>query len=221
MPDNNVIAKLEFSNAFNSLLRDCMLQAVSDVITELFNYCHLAYLQSTLLSFEQYTVVLQEGPQQGDPIGPLLFCITVHPLLQSLSSQLVIGYLDDFALGCAEETVARDVQAVINVGQSMILHINVTKCELIQKSSRTCSAATLADFKKVELDNATQLGSQLLPGPEMDRKLEECCSDLSKAVRRLELIAAHDALVLLRSLFCAPKLQHILRYMHHVMVVKY
>jgi hypothetical protein len=41
----------------------------------------------------------------------------------------------------------------------MGLHINVAKSELIQKSSRTCSAAVLAKFKKADLDNATLLDS--------------------------------------------------------------
>jgi len=36
----------------------------------------------------------QEGPQQGDPLGPLLFCNTIHPLLTSLGSVL-LGYMDD------------------------------------------------------------------------------------------------------------------------------
>lgn len=211
MPDNHVVAKLDFRNAFNSLHRDRMLQAVSRVIPELYRYCHLAYSQSTLLSFGPYTVLSQEGPQQGDPIGPLLFCITVHPLLQSLSSQLKVGYLDDFCLGGTEQSVARDVEMVMILGQDMGLSLNVSKCELIQKPCTTCSNPFLGGFKKVDLQNMLLLGSPIMPGPELDRKLQECCSDLARAVRRLELIDAHDALVLLRSSFGTPKMQYILR----------
>ena len=69
--NDNILVKLDFSNAFNSLHRYCMLQAVSDIIPELHRYCHLAYSQSALLSFGQHTVMSQEGPQQDDPIGPL------------------------------------------------------------------------------------------------------------------------------------------------------
>ena len=35
-----VVAKLDFSNAFNCLRRDSMLQAVYDRILELYNFCH-------------------------------------------------------------------------------------------------------------------------------------------------------------------------------------
>ena len=40
----------------------------------------------------------EEGPQQGDPLGPLLFCSTIHPLITSLSSGLTLGYLDNLTL---------------------------------------------------------------------------------------------------------------------------
>ena len=45
----------------------------------------------------------------------------------------------------------------------------------------------------------------------MDNSLLNQCYDLEKATSRLRLITAHDALVLLRASFSAPKLQHIMR----------
>ena len=86
------------------------------------------------------------------------------------------------------------------------------KCELIHKSVRSVSDPFLARFKKTDLTKMSMLGSPLTPGPELDRKLEKCCTDLSTPIRRLELIEAHDALVLLRyRLFCVPMMQYILR----------
>ena len=45
----------------------------------------------------------------------------------------------------------------------------------------------------------------------MDNSLSSQCNDLERATSRLELITAHDALVLLGASFSAPKLQHIMR----------
>jgi len=45
-----------------------------------------------------------EEPQQGDPLGPLLFSNTVQLLLPSL--ELVLGFLDDFSLGGHQNQVA-------------------------------------------------------------------------------------------------------------------
>ena len=54
----------------------------------------------------------QEGAQQGDPFDPLLFCLTIHSMLQSLSRDIVIGYLDDITLGGAEPDLAADVARI-------------------------------------------------------------------------------------------------------------
>jgi len=61
-------------------------------------------------------VFSQEGPQQGDPLGPLLFCNTIHPLLQSLEANLSLGFLDDLSLGGLESVVADDVSKIIKEG---------------------------------------------------------------------------------------------------------
>jgi len=47
----------------------------------------------------QYTVSSEEGAQRRDPVGHLLFCNTIKPLLTSLDSELNLGYLDDVSLG--------------------------------------------------------------------------------------------------------------------------
>ena len=45
----------------------------------------------------------------------------------------------------------------------------------------------------------------------MDTALSRHCDDLARAATRLGSIAAHDALVLLKASFSAPKLLHTLR----------
>ena len=67
----------------------------------------------------------QEGTQQGDPLGPLLFSNTAQPLLQSLSSALTLGCLDDVTLGGSLDVVAADVQKIITEDQAMGLCLNV------------------------------------------------------------------------------------------------
>ena len=41
----------------------------------------------------------EEGPQQGDPMGPLMFSLAIHPILETMKSSLIIGYLDDLTAG--------------------------------------------------------------------------------------------------------------------------
>jgi len=73
----------------------------------------------------------EEGQQQGDPLSPLLFCPTVQPLLNSLQSPLVAGFMDDFTLGGPKNVVDRDIAVVTSTSTSMGLHLNVATCELV------------------------------------------------------------------------------------------
>ena len=92
-----------------------MLLSVHSRIPEIYAYCHSAYGQPSVLFHGPYTVSSEEGPQQGDPVGPLLFCN--HP-----ASALVVGfglnswYLDDVSLGGPVDTVAADVAQIAKVG---------------------------------------------------------------------------------------------------------
>jgi len=85
--------------------------------------------------FGQYTVQSQEGAQQGDPIGPLLFCNTIHPLLSSLHSNLNVGYFGDVTLGGHLDVVASDVAEIMRIGAEMGLSLNISKCELTAHSN--------------------------------------------------------------------------------------
>ena len=210
MPADFVVAKLDFSNAFNSLHRDTMLSAVADNVPEIYRFCHLAYDTSSSLKFFKHIVSSQEGAQQGDPLGPLLFCLSIHPLLLTCKSQLKIAFMDDITLGGPAPVVAADVTMIKFCGEPQGLLLNDKKCEAITSNGHT-DEVSLQQFIQLTPSSSTLLGAPLLQGPAMDECLQKRCSDLERAISRLELISAHDALVLLRACFSAPVLQHTLR----------
>jgi hypothetical protein len=61
----------------------------------------------------------------------LLFCLTIHPLLQACKSPLRIAYKDDITLGGPSATVADDVTMIKKEGAPRGLFLNDTKCEAI------------------------------------------------------------------------------------------
>ena len=71
-----------------------MLEAVYKTVPEIFKFCHLSYSLPTKLRYGSKSISSKEGTHQGDPHGPLLFCITMQPLLLMLRSELVVGYID-------------------------------------------------------------------------------------------------------------------------------
>ncbi len=67
---NEVFVKLDFTNAFNSIRRDCVLEAVARFVPELMAFVSSAYAETSVLSFGEFLVESAEGVQQGDPLGP-------------------------------------------------------------------------------------------------------------------------------------------------------
>ena len=213
MQKGDVVVKLDFSNAFNNIHRDVILRAVSDHVPEIYRFCHTAYFFDSFLKFGKFTVLSQEGVQQGDPLGPLLFCLSVHPILSSLISLLVAGYLDDFTLGGSVDSVSRDVETIRSEGAKIGLDLNASKCELLFHPGDlpTLLPACMSSFVFVPMPEAVLLGAPLFVGPALDQAWSSRCDMLKKVLDRLKDIAAHDALILLRSCFSAPKVLHLLR----------
>jgi hypothetical protein len=110
MPDDFVVVKLDFSNAFNCIRRDVMLQAVADQLPHLYKFCHLAYSQLSMLKIGCHIIMSDEGAQQIDSLGSLLFCLVIQPMLRQLSAPLSIAYIDDVTLGGSVSAVFTDVQ---------------------------------------------------------------------------------------------------------------
>jgi len=210
MSADTVLVKIDFSNAFNCLRRDRMLKTVADHMPDLYRFCWLSYGNATALRFRNDTIWSAEGAQQGDPLGPLLFCMTIQPLLQSLSSELVAAYLDDVTLGGSKSTVADDINTIATVGPSYGLELNTSKCEAITQTG-VANHAVIGGFQQKTTDSATLLGAPLSTGAAMTDCLQTRCQDLTRAVNRLKLVSSHDALVLLKNSLSAPKLLHTLR----------
>jgi len=54
---------------------------------------------SNLFILDDGTILKHECPHQGDPLGSLLFCFSIHRYLLRLQSELVAGFMDDLTLG--------------------------------------------------------------------------------------------------------------------------
>jgi len=51
MPDSHVFVKLDFANTFNTLRRDCLLEAMSQDAPELYQFSYAAYSATTILQY--------------------------------------------------------------------------------------------------------------------------------------------------------------------------
>ena len=190
-----------------------MLEAVAKDMPEIYRFAHASYSCGSVLKFGTHVIMSEEGPQQGDPLGPMLFCLTIHPLLMSLKSELRIGFLDDVTLGGPEKVVSEDITVVESEAAKLGLQLNKLKCEITSRVNRQQNSyrEAFSGFQFTDLDNLFMLGSPVMAGSAVNRALEQKTNDLKKAIFRLSTLHAHDALVILRISLSIPKLMYTLR----------
>ena len=75
LPVDHVLVKLDFLNAFNSIRRNVILEAVAANMPEIYRLIHAAYFcEPILVYYGDHQLRSREGAQQGDPLGSLEFC---------------------------------------------------------------------------------------------------------------------------------------------------
>ena len=212
LPPGHVVVKLDFSNAFNTVRRDLILDMIAANIPEIYCLVHAAFQCDPILSFGQYEILSREGAQQGDPLGSLEFCEALHPLLLKLQSTVKIGFMDDVTLSGDLLTVESDIKTIVESSSETGLCLNMSKCEIIMDDFTQIDASPIfRDFIKVEKDEMTLLGAPVLNGKAQDIAIQHRIDDLSRASERLTHLHAHDALTILKNSLAMPKLLYLLR----------
>ena len=163
------LLKLDFRNAFNLVRRDSMFQTVHEEMPELYPFVHMCYYSASLLNFGEHLLLSDEGLQQGDPLGPLLFCASSLKLARSMTSEFNAWYLDDGSLGGHVTRLLSDLETVRRVGPTIGLVLNDEKCEIV-----TDDVSVFASMKAV-MPNIRHIPSGKAPvGDETSVECRHC-----------------------------------------------
>ena len=198
IPSDYVLVKLDFQNAFNSIRRDKVLEDTLQHMPELYPLVHCCYSSRTHLFYEEVTLLSREGIQQGDPLGPLLFCLAIHSLIWKLRSELRIFYLDNGLIGGHALEVSNDNIPIQEEASHLGLCLNLKKSELIATNPLESHVLLSApDLITVHPNHASFLGAPIGSLQSIDSAISSKCDALKIMGDRLPHFRRHDSLVLL------------------------
>jgi Reverse transcriptase (RNA-dependent DNA polymerase) len=131
---NKVLVLLDFKNAFNSIGRDAMFQQVRLHAPSISPWVEYCYQQGAVLYAGDACLASEMGVQQGDPLGPLLFALTIQPILVKVQQECQLDffrwYLDDGTIGGNVAEVANATRIIQQECARIGLQMNEAKCQV-------------------------------------------------------------------------------------------
>ena len=129
---------VDFSNAFNLVDRTALLREVNCRCPGIYPWVKFIYAQPARLYVGNDCIGATTGVQQGDPLGPLLFALALHPLVLQVQENCKLPfhawYLDDGTIMGDTTEVAKALDIIRSEGPSLGLKLNIKKTEVFWPS---------------------------------------------------------------------------------------
>jgi hypothetical protein len=217
-PVTKAFLKLDIKNAFNSLDRNKVLEAASRDMPQHYGFIWQCYSQPTHLLYGDQVIPSQCGVQQGDPLGPLLYCLATIDFHRNLHSTLIECYLDDDVIGGDPESVLADAIHIRDEAAKSGLILNVSKCELVllggteddRSSVLEKFLSVFPDILRTPVESLCYLGAPLTTEA-TPKVLEKASCTAMTLCSRLKILPSHQSVFLLKNCLGPVKLLYILR----------
>jgi hypothetical protein len=188
-----VCLQVDLNKAFHCVSGTAVLEEVAGQAIELLPWATTAYGQESILFFDGHQLLSAAGVQQGDPLGPLFFCMALHRVLHVFPQKALLNpwYLGDGLMHLPAGTLAHMVDQLVRPCVAIGLAVNPQKC-LLWGQDRVADA--VQGFGLPGLLDAGSLvrsipGYWLLPGAGM-RALDSPVEQPSTSTFRAAFVAA-------------------------------
>ncbi|XP_026412030.1 uncharacterized protein LOC113307792 [Papaver somniferum] len=136
--DHLAMMLIDFTNAFNLVNRSVLINEVRERCPGISKWVEFCYAKPAKLYYNEHILSSAQGVQHGDPLGPMLFSLALHPLVCKMSSECSLDlrswYLDDGTLVGDSMEVARALQIIREDGATRGLCLNIRKTEVFWPS---------------------------------------------------------------------------------------
>ena len=109
-----------------------MFSAIWTVLPGLSRWVEYSYSTDSVLHFGDHSLLSRCGVQQGDPLGPLCFALTLQPITMRIKRELPnllcnVWYLDDGTICGSPQDLAAALKIIEEDGPWRGLHVNRSK----------------------------------------------------------------------------------------------
>ena len=208
---------LDFNNAFNRINREAMFGEFCRRIPSLSAWMESCYAGQPFLLLGTDSIRSCCGVQQGDPLGPLGFALTLHPLIEKIKAEvpslsLNAWYLDDGTLMGSPEDLAAALRIVERDGPSLGLHLNRGKSLLFIPEEADASLSPLPPDIPITRRGFSLLGCPIGPPDFCEEVFQARVEKLKVSLGALrDMGDSQLETTLLRSCLALPKVSYILR----------
>lgn len=194
---------IDLSNAFNIVYRSHLIKEVRLHCPGISRWVEFCYARPARLYYDQHILSSVLGVQQGDPLGPLLFALTLHPLVKSIASRCKLDlhawYLDDGTIIGDTLEVAKALSIIESEGPCRGLHLNIKKTEVFWPSVDPVALLKVFSVDPRSIDEGVFLkdigrpsnGVKLLGGPvslDLDYMSDIVLSRVKKTIQLMSAI---------------------------------
>ena len=124
MTQGRILLKIDLRNAFNSIRQNECLEELAHRWPSLFPWCQWMLASESWLWWNEKQFLCKDGVQQGDPLAPVLFKLTIHCAVETLQ----LWYLDDGILFGSPQIILVRGGRELGIRQQLGLEINFEKC---------------------------------------------------------------------------------------------